>query len=723
MKPYANIDASPESLIVDFDSLSTDGPEMDTVVDIDSLVFTAPRRRSGFNLDAIRAKAPDLQISARFILPLLTLVYFWANPIPPLLVHLYGIILIAFFFMALHLYLFRRNRQSHEEKPFIINAIQLDLATAHLAWLCDPIIPAPMMLMVVFAAIGNGLQHGIRAFRSLFQLFIVITPVVITLRIMILKFDWHSVPFLVICAFLISYTFFMIRRSDAIQSAMEARSTDLELNNYKLQQLGMALQKSETRYRNIFDTSSAAMVLIEDNMLISLANEKFLALSKYSKSDLYNKKKLSDFIDKDDLRRIQQFHAKRRKMGGTMPTEYECKMVDKNNHIKHIIIRFNITQWHERIMATIEDITSRKQAKTALQSSIKKLRQTAARLTQSQKQYRNLFENTGTATILVEKNLRISMANSQFAELTGLSKNEITGKKRLSEFIEHKSLYRIRRFHAKQKEKGLPLPAEYECLLIDNARNMKHVVMKIYTPPGQENSIVSFFDITQRKQAEAALQAAHERLRILAVVDELTQVANRRQFNEKLNQEWLRLHREGLPLSLIMCDVDDFKAYNDTYGHQSGDRCLRSIADAIKKTVKRTVDMVARYGGEEFAVIMPNTNQLGASRVAEAIRVAVEELQLPNKASSVSNVITLSLGVSSIIPSQNLSSEELIKSADNALYAAKKQGRNRVVESQKAARPNEDNLSWQISPSPGEGPKTPSSENQQKTEKFSLTGK
>lgn len=366
-------------------------------------------------------------------------------------------------------------------------------------------------------------------------------------------------------------------------------------------------------------------------------------------------------------------------MGGTTPTEYECKLVDKNNHVKHIIIRFNITQWHERIMATIEDITSRKQARTALQSSIKKLRETAARLTQSQKQYRNLFENTGTATILVEKNLRISMANSRFAELTGLSKNEITGTRRLGEFIEHKSLYRIRRFHARQKEKGLPLPTEYECLLRDTSGNQKHVVMKIYTPPGQESSIVSFFDITQRKQAESALQAAHERLRILAVVDELTQVANRRQFNEKLWQEWNRLQRESLPLSLIMCDVDDFKAYNDTYGHQNGDRCLRSIADAIQKTVKRIVDVVARYGGEEFAVIMPNTNQLGASRVAESIRIAVQDLKIPHNASSVSEVITLSLGVAAMTPAPGLSPEALIKEADNALYTAKKQGRNRVV--------------------------------------------
>jgi diguanylate cyclase (GGDEF)-like protein/PAS domain S-box-containing protein len=564
----------------------------------------------------------------------------------------------------------------------MISANQLDIITAHLAWLIDPAAPAPMMILVIIATIGNGIQHGFNAFRPLLQSTLMMAPLVIFIRLQLIGLQATSLAFELLCAFLLIYAYFLIRRIDAAQSDVESRLTELELNNYKLKQLGMALQKSEVRYRNIFDNNSIAMVLIEDNMLISLVNSKFTDLVKYPKSELYNKKKLSDLIYKDDLMRIRRFHAKRRKMGGTTPTEYECKMVDKFSNIKHVIIRFNITQWHERIMATIEDITSRKQAKSALLQSIKKLRETASRLTESQKRYRNLFENTGTATILVEKNMRISMANSKFCELTGFTKKEITGTKRLSEFIERKNLYRIRRFHTKQKEKGLPLPTEYECLFVGKRRNMKHVVMKIYTPPWQESSIVSFFDITKRKQAEDALQDAHERLRIVSVIDELTQVANRRRFNEKLNSEWNRLKREGLPMSLIMCDVDCFKSYNDTYGHQNGDRCLRAIADAISETVKRSVDVVARYGGEEFAIIMPNTDLHGARIIAESARAAVEELQIPNKSSTVLPFITLSLGVSTMIPTQNSTPDALIKDADNALYEAKKAGRNRAVTGQ-----------------------------------------
>ncbi len=353
--------------------------------------------------------------------------------------------------------------------------------------------------------------------------------------------------------------------------------------------------------------------------------------------------------------------------------------MDKHQKIKYVIIRFNVVPWHERIMATIVDITSRKQARDALERSNRKLRQAASLLTASERRYRGLFENTGTATILVEKNMKISMVNSQFLELIGYTRDDIIGKKRLGEFIERTNLFRIKRFHAKQKAKGLPLPTEYECLIVDKKKNLKHVVMKSYTPPGQSSSIVSFFDITNRKEAEKALHEAHEKLRRISIIDELTQVANRRQFNERLYREWNRLMREGLPLAMILCDVDCFKLYNDNYGHQNGDRCLRAIADTIRETAKRSVDLVARYGGEEFAIIMPNTDIEGAFRVAESIRTAVEGLEILNRSSTVGPVITLSLGVSSMIPTSTQPPDALIKDADNALYEAKRQGKNRTI--------------------------------------------
>jgi len=465
-----DINDSQTNPIVGFDSIVLDYPEHGTVVDLSSIEAADNKKQPGFNFYSFRVNAPTLQLIARVSLPVMGILYFSTSVAPPILLPLSVIILSCILFVLYHLYLYRQTTRLGFLKKIMISANQLDIITAHLAWLFDPAVPAPMMMLVIIAVIGNGFQHGFTAFRSLLQTTLIMTPLVFFIRIQLLGLQTLSLIFVFLCAFLLIYAYFLINRIDTIQLDAENRLTDLELNNYKLKQLGMALQKSEVRYRNIFDNSSAAMVLIEDNMLISLVNSKFIELAKYSKSELYNKKKLSDLIYEDDLRRIRRFHAKRRKMGGTTPTEYECKMVDKYGNIKHVIIRFNITQWHERIMATIEDITSRKQATSALQRSIKNLRQTASLLTQSQKRYRNLFENTGTATILVEKNMRISMTNSKFCELTGFSKRKITGKKRLSEFIERKNLYRIRRFHTKQKEKGLPLPIDNTKLRFKQAK-------------------------------------------------------------------------------------------------------------------------------------------------------------------------------------------------------------------------------------------------------------
>ena len=173
-----------------------------------------------------------------------------------------------------------------------------------------------------------------------------------------------------------------------------------------------------------------------------------------------------------------------------------------------------------------------------------------------------------------------------------------------------------------------------------------------------------------------ALKRANLELENLAALDSLTQVANRRRFDDYLTQEWKRLVRERQPLALLLGDVDYFKAYNDYYGHQGGDDCLIKVAQALNRTVKRPADLVVRYGGEEFAVILPNTDIKGAIVVAEAIRLEVQQLQLPHPQSQVSEFVSLSLGVTSMIPTLERSPEALIMTADRALYAAKQQGRN-----------------------------------------------
>ncbi|MFM7408375.1 MAG: diguanylate cyclase domain-containing protein [Cuspidothrix sp.] len=193
-------------------------------------------------------------------------------------------------------------------------------------------------------------------------------------------------------------------------------------------------------------------------------------------------------------------------------------------------------------------------------------------------------------------------------------------------------------------------------------------------------------ELAERKLAEAKLTQSNEELanathllEKLVNIDGLTQIANRRCFNNRLEQEWQRLYREQQPLSLLLFDVDYFKRYNDTYGHQLGDECLIKLAQTLQKVVSRSADLIARYGGEEFVVILPNTNTKGAMVIAQKIHSAIQYLAIPHRASEVSNTVTISLGITTELPNSELSPTGLIQQADKALYRAKQLGRNQSV--------------------------------------------
>lgn len=171
----------------------------------------------------------------------------------------------------------------------------------------------------------------------------------------------------------------------------------------------------------------------------------------------------------------------------------------------------------------------------------------------------------------------------------------------------------------------------------------------------------------------------YEQVKQQAAIDGLTGIANRRAFNQKLAQEWRRARREQSPLSLILCDIDYFKQYNDTYGHPQGDRCLKKVAHVLKKAVKRPADLVARYGGEEFALILPRTDPEGADSLAEMMRRQLNSLRLPHARSTVSPYVTLSIGITTQTPRKEEKSYfQFLNTADQALLAAKNLGRDRI---------------------------------------------
>ena len=187
-------------------------------------------------------------------------------------------------------------------------------------------------------------------------------------------------------------------------------------------------------------------------------------------------------------------------------------------------------------------------------------------------------------------------------------------------------------------------------------------------------------EINHRLNAEALLQDANEKLERLVNLDGLTELANRRCLDGYLEQEWQRLAREQLPLSLIMCDIDFFKNYNDTYGHVAGDDCLRKVSRVIKQSVRRPADLTARYGGEEFVLVLPNTDVEGAVIIAEDIRCQLADLAILHEDSSVSQFVTLSLGVTCLVPKVDSNPSILLTAADYALYRAKELGRNQTYQ-------------------------------------------
>ena len=179
-------------------------------------------------------------------------------------------------------------------------------------------------------------------------------------------------------------------------------------------------------------------------------------------------------------------------------------------------------------------------------------------------------------------------------------------------------------------------------------------------------------------EANQALSDANRQLELLSRTDGLLNIANRRYFDERLEEELHRAAREQEPLALLLIDVDHFKKYNDTYGHQAGDRCLREIAAAAHSVVSRPADLLARYGGEELGILLPNTELDGANVLARNVCAKVAALQIPHSTSTVTPYITVSVGVAAMLPDRQADSDRLVFAADRALYSAKKGGRNRV---------------------------------------------
>lgn len=185
--------------------------------------------------------------------------------------------------------------------------------------------------------------------------------------------------------------------------------------------------------------------------------------------------------------------------------------------------------------------------------------------------------------------------------------------------------------------------------------------------------------IKLRVRNQIEMKRQRDMLAELANMDGLTGIKNRRAFDDYCEREWLRAIRDRHPVSLLMIDIDHFKDFNDHYGHVAGDDCLKAVAKTLAQSVERPADLLARYGGEEFVCLLPETDSGGAMNVAEKMRDNVSALGIPHAFSGVSHVVTVSIGVATAFPGRDLPSELLLKTADDKLYEAKKEGRNRII--------------------------------------------
>lgn len=232
-----------------------------------------------------------------------------------------------------------------------------------------------------------------------------------------------------------------------------------------------------------------------------------------------------------------------------------------------------------------------------------------------------------------------------------------------------------------QSKAGVDHEADYRALTKDGSyvwlRDVVHVVRNA---DGVVEALIGFmFDISERKRSEERLMGLQRELEDLSFKDGLTDVGNRRRFDTIMEAEWGSAGRNQRPLSLVMIDIDCFKQYNDRYGHVRGDDCLKRVAQTLRRGARRPRDFFARYGGEEFALVLPETDESGAERVAARCRDAIAEEAIPHETSSVAPTVTVSIGVGTIIPSRDDSALLFIEEVDRRLYRAKQEGRNRVV--------------------------------------------
>lgn len=377
-------------------------------------------------------------------------------------------------------------------------------------------------------------------------------------------------------------------------------------------------------------------------------------------------------VHPDDRERARE-NERRLTSGVAEYHEFEYRERHRDGHWIWILSRGRPVEWGPdgsvaRVIGTDTDITRLKATETRLALALGNMADGLVlydqdeRLVFCNEQFRRMFPKTPGVRVPGARLVDIVRASIDAGEPAGITAQNG------DDYIE-------------KVRSGLKSGGEWDFEMSDG--RWLHARARVIPDGGGYLNVVS--DITERKRAELALSALNRRLADLARLDGLTGLTNRRGFDEAIEAEFRRSVRNATPLSLLLIDVDHFKAFNDTYGHPEGDDCLKAVAKVLTAALNRPGDLAARYGGEEFAAILPDTDADGAMRIAESIRTAVRGLDIPHRGSWTATV-TVSVGVSAFAGDNAAGSvERLVQEADTALYAAKAAGRDRTVMSSAAA--------------------------------------
>ncbi|HBV96477.1 MAG TPA: hypothetical protein DEF36_05495 [Desulfotomaculum sp.] len=436
------------------------------------------------------------------------------------------------------------------------------------------------------------------------------------------------------------------------------------------------LRESEETYRTIFENTGTAMLIVDGDTTVRLANSQVEKLVLYTREEIENKKSWTEFVPGDHLYVMRDYHFSRRKDPSLAPSAYEFTLLDRLGNFKDIFLNIGMIAGTPKSVVSMMDITEAKGIER--------------KLAESEEIYRTIFENTGTAMLIIEEDTTISLGNTQLERLTGYSKEEVENKKSWTEFVYPKDLEMMVEYHSWRRKDRDGAPSSYEFKFVDRYGDIKDMLLNLAMIPGTKKSLVSLIDITDRKQAEKHIATVNEeleaalehlkatedelrhqiilllekekQLRFVSMHDTLTGLCNRAYFEEQLH----RMEEGGYdPLGLAICDVDGLKLVNDTMGHDTGDSLLTAVANVIKNSF-REGDIVARVGGDEFAVILPNT---ALPEVEEACRKVYEAVAEYNRNN---NDLPLSISVGfAVRADSSRTMDDLFREADNSMYRKK----------------------------------------------------